>query len=128
MDTDYPERRKHQRHKADGSLIIYNDKMYAEVMDISLGGLACRSRINPGKIFFPNFDVEILDTSSGKFLKDISGILVRYNEHPPAVDNAKEIVLDFAIEFSHMTGKKIQLLDAFMKSSLESPAYDVTFN
>ncbi len=118
MSAQYAERRKHERQKAGDSLIMYNEKMYAEIIDISKGGLLCKCRVSPKKMFSPVFDVEILDRDSGKFIKGLSGVLVRCAQLQPKESNATDVILDFGIEFKNMTEEKENLLDQFITSSL----------
>ncbi len=120
MSAHSAERRKYERKKVDGSLIMYNEKMYAEIIDISKGGLLCKCRVRPKKMFSPVFDVEILDRDSGKFVKGLSGVLIRCDELQAQDVDAPEVVLDFGIEFKNMTEEKENLLDQFITSRLST--------
>lgn len=122
MKTNNSERRKHKRQKANGNLIIYNEKMYAEIVDISKGGLSCRTRVNPKKMFTPILDVEILDRVSGEFINGLSGIMVRCSELISQGDGKQETILNFGIEFKNMTDEKKVLLDKLINSCLISDA------
>ena len=118
MAQNSTERRKHKRLNARGSLIIYNEKMYAEVIDISKGGLACSCRVSLKKMFSPVFNLEILDRKSGRFIKGLSGIMVRCTENKVEKITKKNAVLDFGIEFFQMTEEKENLLATFLDASL----------
>lgn len=118
MYANQKERRKHLRLKTNGSLLIFNDKMYAEVLDVSVGGLACRSRVNPNKILSPVFNVEILDRESGGFLKGLSGAIIRCTEQILPDEKGRESVLNFGVEFKNLTEKKKQHLGDFIQSCL----------
>jgi hypothetical protein len=76
------ERRRHPRFMVGQDALLYNHNVFAEILDISMGGVACQCLVHGEDYGAPMADIDLLDCDAGKHVKGLSCRLVRDREVP----------------------------------------------
>lgn len=76
------ERRRHPRFVMGQDALLYNRDVFAEIVDISMGGIACQCLVHGEDYGAPMTDIDLLDCDAGMHVKGLSCRLVRDREVP----------------------------------------------
>ncbi|WP_163339356.1 PilZ domain-containing protein [Desulfopila sp. IMCC35008] len=76
-----PERRRHIRYNVQQDALFYNQEHFAEIINISRSGIACRCMVE-SEIFSPVLtNIDLLDCNGGMFVQGLSCRRIR--RHSP---------------------------------------------
>jgi hypothetical protein len=117
MERIAKDRRQYERFKVNGGLLLYNKDLYAEILDISPGGLLCTCRAGRNKLLFADFEMDLLDKSTGRFLSGLSGEIRRRTTHHKITPDRKKESYMVGVAFKNLTKEKLEQLTVFMKNS-----------
>lgn len=122
------DRRRFTRYQVHQNSILCNGESLAEVLDISAGGLACKSFIDQQDSSKVITDVEILNCDIGQSVQGLNCRRVRIGEKVEQVSVKNGMSPDCFFEFIEMSSRQADELRRFIKESSNGSAPELLFS
>lgn len=113
-DMRKSERRKHPRFIVRQDALLYNNDVLAEVVEISVGGVACRCFTHPEDEVLLMDDFGLLNCEAGQYVKGLSCRLVRSQDLSPEEQDGFGNMTAWFLEFKDLDTEQNEELARFI--------------
>ena len=117
MDVVQRERRRHPRYKVNRDVLSINQDILAEVLDISNSGMSCQCLTSTQKPLTAVTEIDLLNCELGTSIEGLSCRMVRSSKKTISDALTSTMIMNFSLEFQHVTRKQHSILDKFIKDN-----------
>ena len=117
MDTAYNERRKHPRYRVNKDVLSINKDILAEVLDISNCGMSGRCLTSTHMPLTAITEIDILNCELGTSIEGLPCRMVRSSKKTISDALTSTMIMNFSLEFQHLTRNQNFKLDQFIKDN-----------
>lgn len=116
------ERRKHIRYNIKQDALFYNQEHFAEIINISRGGIACRCMVE-SEVFSPVLtSIDLLDCNGGMFVQGLSCRRIRrYSPKQIPVHKQNYHTRNCYFEFVNLQDEHEEDIEKFILACAEFP-------
>lgn len=116
------ERRRHPRYNVRQDALFYNQEHFAEIINISRGGIACRCMVE-SEVFSPVLtNIDLLDCNGGTFVQGLSCRRIRRCAPKTVpVHESNYHTRDSFFEFIDLQGEHEEDIDKFIMACADFP-------
>lgn len=118
------ERRAHERYHVKDKVMLYNGTTFAEVVNISEGGILCRFLMDTSNQFNPVHTIDLIDAPKKLFIQKISCIDLNWQDTEPRALFGTTALRDCRLQFSTLSPTKNSELHEFIQQVITTPAND----
>ncbi len=116
------ERRAHERYHVKEKVMLYNGTTFAEVLNISTGGVLCRFLIDTKNPLYPVHTIDLIDAPKKLFIQNISCIDLNWQDTEPCTLFGSTALRDCRLQFSALSADKHSELSDFIQQVITSPS------
>ena len=120
--ANYRERRRHPRYSVERNALLYNQEHFAEILNISVGGLACRCLVESDIFGREINNVDLLDCNGGKNVQGLKCRRVRHGDAIAERGNDRYLTREHFFEFVDLGEDKTEELLQFILSCTSGSA------
>lgn len=114
------ERRKEKRFLADEGLMVVSANTFAQVMNISKGGLAFRYLVDKNEPILSSLEVGLLYGDNGLYIDKIACRLVNVTDSSPIHGNSSTIIRKTCVQFHNLTSEQTNDLQKILTGNITS--------
>ncbi len=120
--TNYRERRRHPRYTLGNDALLYNQEHFAEILNISIGGIACRCLIESSGFSNKVNHVDLLDCNGGINVQGLKCRRVRKSVSQSVSDHNRHLTREHFFEFIDLSESQTEELEQFIVSCMAGSA------
>ncbi len=114
--TNHRERRRHPRYTLGNDALLYSQEHFAEILNISIGGMACRCLIESDGFSNEVNNVDLLDCNGGINVQGLKCRRVRKSAQKSGPDHDRYLTRDYFFEFMDLNETQEKELLQFILS------------
>ena len=120
--ADNRDRRRHPRYSVERNALLYNQEHFAEILNISVGGLACRCLVESDIFGSEVNNVDLLDCNGGKNVQGLKCRRVRHGVQKAEQEHDRYLTREHFFEFVDLCEEKTDELLQFILSCTSGSA------
>lgn len=121
-ESSATERRSHERYRVKEKVMLYNGTTFAEVVNISEGGLCCRFLLDTKNQLHPVHTIDLIDAPQKRFIQKISCIDLNWQDTAPHPLFGTTALRDCRLQFSALSPDKSSELHTFIQQVITTPS------
>lgn len=121
------ERRRFPRRQVFRDTLLYNQNSFAEILDISCGGIACRGHVMPAQSEADS-ELELLNCDLGLNVQGLRCRRVRWDSNGATTGRQKVEESVWFYEFAELSNGKRAELDRFIETCTNGSRPEVIFS
>ena len=114
--ANYRERRRYPRYTVGSDALLYNQEHFAEILNISIGGIACRCLLESDGFSSEVNNVDLLDCNGGTNVQGLKCRRVRKSAPKSLQEHGSDLTNEHFFEFIDLSKTQTEELQQFILS------------
>lgn len=118
MDEQIIERRAHPRYKVKKNILLYNEITFAEIINISKGGVFCKFMVEAKDQHCACTSVDLLNTADRHYVQHLPCRDLTCHELGRCEPPTSTVIRDCRLQFLDLTTEKTEQLERFFSLAI----------